>query len=126
MAALAVRAATALAAEAGRVAAGGSVSSLQRRKKQEGGKAGNGQRRRQATARVAPLLVVSSGKDDDGRSDGSWDNDTRGGGHATGKTVQVHYGTRTVGKARRGGSYRSGARRRPVVQRLSAIAEDEE
>ncbi|CAN6167476.1 unnamed protein product [Urochloa humidicola] len=126
MAALAVRAATALAAEAGLATTGGLMSSPQRRAKQAGGKAGNGQRRRQATARVAPLLVVSNGKDDDGRSDGSWDNDTRGGGHATGKTVQVHDGNRTGGKARRGAGYRSGARRRPVVQRLSAITEDEE
>ncbi|CAN6218202.1 unnamed protein product [Urochloa humidicola] len=122
MAALAVRAATALAAEA---AISGLMSSPQRRKKQAGGSPGKG-RRRQAMARVAPLLVVSGGKDD-GRSDGSWNNDTHGGGHATGKTVKVHDGNRTVGKARRGAGYRSGAHRRhPGVQRLSAIAEDEE
>ncbi|CAN6204884.1 unnamed protein product [Urochloa humidicola] len=120
MAALAVRAATALAAEAG-LSAGG-VMSPQRGVK-HGGAAGKG-RRRQATARVAPLLVVSSGNDDDGRSDVSWDNDTHGGGHATGKTV--HHGNRTVGKTRRGHGYRSGARRGHGVQRLSAIAEDEE
>ncbi|CAN6218198.1 unnamed protein product [Urochloa humidicola] len=118
MAALAVRAATAFAAEASLAAAGGSMSSPQRRKKQAGGVAGKG-RRRQATARVALLLVVSGAKDDDGKSDGSW-NDTNGG-------VQVHEGNHTVRKARWGAGYRSGARhRRPVVQRLSAIAEDEE
>ncbi|CAN6218201.1 unnamed protein product [Urochloa humidicola] len=119
MAALAVRASTALAA------AGGLMSSTQRRKK-HGRLAGKG-RRRQSTARVAPLLVVSGGKDDD-RSDGPWNNDDmHGGGHATGNTVQVNDGNRTVGKARRGAAYRSAARhRRPVVQRLSAIAEDEE
>ncbi|CAN6167477.1 unnamed protein product [Urochloa humidicola] len=117
MAALAVRAATALAAEAGLAAAGSSVSSPQRRQKQAGGSASEG-RRRQATARVAPLLVVSSG---------SWDNDdTHGGGPITAKTV-VYDGNRTVGKTRRGAAYRTGARhRRPDVQRLSAIAEDEE
>ncbi|CAL5073586.1 unnamed protein product [Urochloa decumbens] len=124
MAALAVRAATALAAEAGLAAAGGSMSPPQRRKKQAGEAAGKG-RRRQAAAQVAPLLVVSSGKDG-GRSGDSWNNDTVGGGHATGRTV--HDGNRTVGKTRGGASYyRSGARhRRPAVQRLSAIDEDEE
>ncbi|CAN6204883.1 unnamed protein product [Urochloa humidicola] len=124
MAALAVRAATALAAEAGLAAAGGVMSPPpQRRAKQAADKG----RRRQATARVAPLLVVSSGNDDDGRSNGSWDNDTHGGGHATGKTVHDDGNHHTVGKARRGAAYRSGARhRRPGVQRLSAIAEDEE
>ncbi|CAN6174829.1 unnamed protein product [Urochloa humidicola] len=123
MAALAVRAATALAAEAGLTAAGGSMSSPQRRKKQAAGKGW----RRQSTARVAPLLVVSiSGGKDDGRSDDSWNDDgTHGGGHATGKTL--HDGNRPVGKTRRGAAYRSGARHRsPGVQRLSAIAEDKE
>ncbi|CAL5082134.1 unnamed protein product [Urochloa decumbens] len=111
MAALAVTAATALAAEAGLAA--GAVMSSQRRKKQAGGAAGKG-RRRQSTARVAPLLVVNSSKDD-GRSDGSWNNDTQG-GLTTGMGA----------KARRGAAYRSGARRGRGVQRLSAIAEDEE
>ncbi|CAL5073581.1 unnamed protein product [Urochloa decumbens] len=111
MAALAVRAATALAAEAGLAA--GAVMSPQRRKKQAGGTAGKG-RRRQSTARVAPLLVVSGGKDD-GRSNGSWNKDTQGG-----------LTTGMGGKGRRGPAYRSGARRGRGVQRLSAIAEDEE
>jgi hypothetical protein len=76
---------------------------------------------------VAPLLVVSSnGKD--GSSDGSWNNnDTRGGRSEA--AVLVHDdGSRKVGKARRGrAAYRSAAtRRRPDVQRLSAIAEDDE
>ena len=109
MAALAVRAATALAVEAG-LAAGG--LSPQRRPKQGGAAAGDRRRRRQSTARVAPLLVAS-GKEDDGRSgvDGSWSSDTHG------------------GIARRKTGHRSGGarRRRPgVPQRLSAIAEDEE
>ncbi|CAN6224952.1 unnamed protein product [Urochloa humidicola] len=110
MAALAVKAATALAA------AGGSMSSPQRRKKQAAGKG----QLRQATARVAPLLVVST-DNDDGWSDGSRNNDdTRGGEHATDKTL--HNGNRT-----RGTGYRSGSRhRRPGMQRLNAIAEDEE
>ncbi|CAN6167475.1 unnamed protein product [Urochloa humidicola] len=117
MAALAVKAATALAAEAGLAAAGGSMSSPQRRKKQAAGKG----RLRQATARVAPLLVVSTGNDD-GWSDGSWNNDdTRGGEHAMGKTL--HDGNSST----RGTGYRSGSRhRRPGMQRLNAIAEDEE
>ncbi|CAL5082131.1 unnamed protein product [Urochloa decumbens] len=115
MAALAVRAATALAAEAGLAAAGG-VMSPQRRKKQAGGAAGK-RRRRQSRARVAPVLVVSGGKDDDGQSDCFWNNDTQGG-----------LTTGMGGKARRGAPYRRSARRhhRPGVQRLSAIAEDEE
>ncbi|CAN6224956.1 unnamed protein product [Urochloa humidicola] len=122
MAALAVRAATALATEAGLAAAGGSMSSPLRRNKQ-GAAAGKG-RRRQSTARVAPLIVVSSGKDE-GRSDGSWNSDTHG-GFTTRETVHDDGNHRTVGKARRGGGYKSGARRRrPGVQRLSAIAEDE-
>jgi len=109
MAALAVRAATALAVEAG-LAAGG--LSPQRRTKKGEAAPGNGRRRRrQSTARVAPLLVAS-GKEDDGRSgvDGSWSSDTHG------------------GIARRKTCHRSGGarRRRPgVPQRLSAIAEDE-
>ncbi|RCV12293.1 hypothetical protein SETIT_2G257300v2 [Setaria italica] len=123
MAALAVRAATALAAEAG-LAAGGGVMSPQRRRTKQGGAAGKGRRRRQSTARVAPLLVVS-GNGKDGPSDGSWNNDTRG-GLATREAVVHDGGSRTVGKARRGADYRSGARRRPGVQRLSAIAEDNE
>ncbi|OEL23863.1 hypothetical protein BAE44_0015117 [Dichanthelium oligosanthes] len=119
MAALAVKAATALAVEAG-LAAGG--LSPQRRKKQGGGgAAGKGRRQRQSTARVAPLLVVSS--KDDGRSDGSRNNDTHG-GFTTRETV--HDGHRTVRKTRKGAGYRSGARRRPEGQRLSAIAEDGE
>ncbi|CAL5087604.1 unnamed protein product [Urochloa decumbens] len=115
MAALAVRAATALAAEAG-LGAAGAVMSPQRRKKQAGGAAGKG-RRRQSTARVAPVLAVSGGKDDDGQSDCFWNNDTQGG-------LTAGMG----GKARRGAPYRRSARRhhRPGVQRLSAIAEDEE
>ncbi|RLN35462.1 uncharacterized protein C2845_PM03G01740 [Panicum miliaceum] len=124
MAALAVRAATALAVEAG-LAAGG--LSPQRRTKQGAAVDGKGRRRRQSTARVAPLLVAS-GKDDGRSDDGSWNSDTRG-GFATRKTG--HDGDRTVGKvsARRGAAHRSGgaSRRRPSVQhRLSAIAEDEE
>jgi hypothetical protein len=131
MAALAVRAATALAAEAGLAAAG--VMSPQRRRTKQGGEAGKGRRRpppRLTSARVAPLLVVSSnGKD--GSSDGSWNNnDTRGGRIATREaSVLVHDdGSRKVGKARRGrAAYRSAAaRRRPDAQRLSAIAEDDE
>ncbi|CAL5082129.1 unnamed protein product [Urochloa decumbens] len=122
MAALAVRAATALAAEAGLAA--GAVMSPQRRKKQAGGAAGKG-RRRQSTARVAPLLVVSGGKDD-GQSDGSWNRDTHG-GFTTRETGHNDGNHRTGGKARRGAAYRRIARhRRPGVQRLSAIAEDEE
>ncbi|CAL5073582.1 unnamed protein product [Urochloa decumbens] len=114
MAALAVRAATALAAEAGLAA--GAVMSPQRRKKQAGAAAGKG-RRRQSTARVAPVLVVSGGKDDDGQSDSFWNNDMQGG-----------LTTGMGGKERRGAPYRRSARRhhRPGVQRLSAIAEDEE
>ncbi|PUZ71319.1 hypothetical protein GQ55_2G304700 [Panicum hallii var. hallii] len=125
MAALAVRAATALAVEAG-LAAGG--LSPQRQTKQGGAPAGKGRRRRLSTARVAPLLVASS--KDDGRSDdGSWNSDTRGGFATRNKTG--HDGDRTVGKASagRGAAHRSGgaSRRRPgVQQRLSAIAEDEE
>ncbi|CAL5087607.1 unnamed protein product [Urochloa decumbens] len=123
MAALAVRAATALAAEAG-LAAAGAVMSPHRRKKQAGGAAGKG-RRRQSTARVAPLLVVSGGKDD-GQSDGSWNRDTHG-GFTTRETGHNDGNHRTGGKARRGAAYRRIARhRRPGVQRLSAIAEDEE
>ncbi|CAL5087609.1 unnamed protein product [Urochloa decumbens] len=121
MAALAVRAATALAAEAGLAA--GAVMSPQRRAK-HGGAAGKG-RRRQSTARVAPLLVVSSGKDDDGRSDDSWNNDTHG-GFTKRETVHDDGNHRAVRKGRRGAPYRRSARhRRPGVQSLSAIAEDE-
>jgi len=122
MAALAVRAATALAVEAGLAARGG--LSPQRRTKQGEEAPGNGRRwRRQSTARVAPLLVAN-GKDDDG----SWSRDTRG-GFATRKTG--HDGDRAAGKARagRGAAHRSGGARRHrpgVQQRLSAIAEDEE
>ncbi|KAG2635897.1 uncharacterized protein LOC120661103 [Panicum virgatum] len=125
MAALAVRAATALAVEAG-LAAGG--LSPQRRTKKGEAAPGNGRhRRRQSTARVAPLLVAS-GKDDGLSDDGSWSSDMRG-GLATRRTG--HDGDRTAGKARagRGAAHRSGGARRHrpgVQQRLSAIAEDEE
>jgi len=107
MAALAVRAATALAAEAG----------LSPRRDKQGGTTAAGKRRRmrrQATARVAPLLVaVSKESPPDG-------------GYAARPAVQD--GERTVGGTRKGAAgYRTGgSRHRAVVQRLSAIAEDGE
>ncbi|XP_066394589.1 uncharacterized protein [Miscanthus floridulus] len=107
MAALAVRAATALAAEAG----------LSPRRDKQGGTTAAGKRRRrrrQATARVAPLLVaVSKGSPPDG-------------GYAARPAVQD--GERTVGGTRKGAAgYRTGgSRHRAAVQRLSAIAEDGE
>nr|CAB3453814.1 unnamed protein product [Digitaria exilis] len=112
MAALAVKAATALAVDAGLVTS----SSSPRRKEHDGGAAGKGRRRRKSSAaRVAPLLVVSSSNDDDTH-----------GGFTARKAEQD--GDRTVGKARQGAAGRrsGGARRRPTAQRLSAIAEDGE
>ncbi|KAF8780954.1 hypothetical protein HU200_000919 [Digitaria exilis] len=112
MAALAIKAATALAVDAGPVTS----SSSPRRKEHDGAAAGKGRRRRKSSAaRVAPLLVVSSN-----------DDDTHGGFTAR-KAEQD--GDRTVWKARRQGAAgrrSGGARRRPNAQRLSAIAEDGE
>lgn len=127
MAALAVRAATALAAEAGLAAAGG----LSPRRDKQGGTttlaASKRRRRRQSTARVAPLLVAVS-KESPPRDGGARKNDAHG-GYAARPEVQVQDGERTVGKTRKGaGGYRAGGSRhhRATVQRLSAIAEDGE
>ncbi|OQU89709.1 hypothetical protein SORBI_3002G250900 [Sorghum bicolor] len=103
MAALAVRAATALAAAGG----------LSPRRDKQGGATQASKRRRRSTARVAPLLVAVSSKEGTPDGDGARKNDD---------------GERTVGKTRkRAAGYRTGgSRRRAVVQRLSAIAEDGE
>lgn len=128
MAALAVKAATALAVEAGLVVvSGGAGMPSSPIRKKHGGPAGKGRRRSQSTARVAPLLVVGSMDDDSSQSDGgSWNNvvDSHG-GFSSRRTEQD--ANRTVGKVRRGARRRSGgARRRPSPQKLSAIAEDGE
>jgi hypothetical protein len=104
------------------------MSSPQRRRTKQGGAAVKGQRRRRSTARVAPLLVVSGDNGKDGPYDGSWSNkDARGGWIATREAVIHDDDSRTVGKARWGrAAYTRGARRPPGVQRLSAIAEDDE
>ncbi|CAD6224379.1 unnamed protein product [Miscanthus lutarioriparius] len=105
MAALAVRAATALAAAGG----------LSPRRGKQAGTTAAGKRRRQSTARVAPLLVaVSKESPPDG-------------GYAA-RPAAVQDGERTVGRTRKGAAgYRTGgSRHRAAVQRLSAIAEDGE
>ena len=115
MAALAVRAATALAAAGG----------LSPRRDKPGGATQASKRRRRSTARVAPLLVAVSSKEGTPDGDGARKNDVSG-GYAARPAVQD--GERTVGKTRkRAAGYRTGgSRRRAVVQRLSAIAEDGE
>ncbi|KQJ90793.1 uncharacterized protein LOC100834434 [Brachypodium distachyon] len=99
MAALAVKASSALAASAG-------VSPPRKN-----GAAGYGGKRRRNAGRVAPLAAVEDGK---GGSEGGWNN-------------QHAYGERkAVGRTRKGaGGHRSGGARRraAAVQRLSAIPE---
>ncbi|KAJ1290225.1 hypothetical protein BS78_02G226700 [Paspalum vaginatum] len=114
MAALAVRAATALAAEAG-LAAG---RSSPRRRSNDGGAAG-AHRRRQATARVAPVLVDVP--------DGAWKHDVQHGPYTARATVRDG-AARPPEKTRKGSTgHRDASRhRRATVQRLSAIAEDGE
>ncbi|KAK3133704.1 hypothetical protein QOZ80_6AG0539920 [Eleusine coracana subsp. coracana] len=117
MAALAVKAATALAVEAGLAPAGVGVSSPSRRKgrgDEEGGKL------RTKTARVAPVAVaLISSKDSSSQwSEGaSWKHKHQG---------YVEYDSgRTVGKTRHGVG-RGARRSRAGVQKLSAIEEGTE
>nr|ACG28550.1 TMV response-related protein [Zea mays] len=122
MAALAVKAATALAAEAG-LAAGGLSPGRDRR----GGTPAGKRPRRQSAARVAPLLVaVSKESSPPPPGDGAArKNDVHRGYDAARPAGQD--GGRAAGKTRKGASYRArGSRHRAVVQRLSAIAEDGE
>jgi hypothetical protein len=113
MAALAVRASSALAVASG-------VASPPRRKTVPGA---NGRQRK--TARVAPLVVAP---DEDAElallADGGWHQHA----HAKhgGARTTVHGGGQTAAKTRKRSGYRShGSRRRraAVVQRLSAILE---
>lgn len=121
MAALAVKAATALAAEAG-LAAG-----LSPGRDSRGGTPAGKRPRRQSAARVAPLLVaVSKESSPPPPGDGAArKNDVHRGYDAARPAGQD--GGRAAGKTRKGASYRArGSRHRAVVQRLSAIAEDGE
>lgn len=114
MSALAVKAARALAGEAG-LAAG--VSSPSRRK--GGGNDGAAGNKPRKTARVSPLAVAatSSIKESGQPAEGAWKRKHQGYEYDSG---------RTVGKTRHHGAVR-GARGRAVgVQRLSAISEGSE
>ncbi|WVZ65424.1 hypothetical protein U9M48_014789, partial [Paspalum notatum var. saurae] len=106
MAALAVRAATALAAQAGLVAAGRSPP--RRRRSKEGGAAGGARRRRQATARVAPVLVDVP--------DGAWKNDVEQHGAYTQASATVRDGAARAPEQTRKGStgHRSVSRHRQM------------
>lgn len=121
MAALAVKAATALAAEAG-LAAGGLSPGRDRR----GGTPAGKRPRRQSAARVAPLLVaVGKESSPPPPADGAARKNDVHRGHAARPAGQD--GGRAAGKTRKGASYRArGSRHRAVVQRLSAISEDGE
>ncbi|KAK3130427.1 hypothetical protein QOZ80_6BG0493310 [Eleusine coracana subsp. coracana] len=113
MAALAVKAATALAVQAGLAGAG--VSSPSRRKSRGDGEAG---KLRTKTARVARLAVALTGSKDSSQSSegASWKHKHQGYEYDSG---------RTVGKTRHGVG-RGARRSRADVQKLSAIAEDTE
>ncbi|KAL6844751.1 hypothetical protein ACP4OV_025410 [Aristida adscensionis] len=117
MAALAVKAATALAVEAGLFGAAGMSP---RRPRKDGGGGGAAGKRRQ-TARVAPLPAAASGGKA-GQSEGATRNLDANGAFS----AAAYDGDRTVGKTRHRAGRRSAARRRAAVQRLSAIAEDSE
>lgn len=120
MAALAVKAATALAAEAG-LAAG-----LSPGRDSRGGTPAGKRPRRQSAARVAPLLVaVSKESSPPPPGDGAARKNDVHRGYAARPAGQD--GGRAAGKTRKGASYRArGSRHRAVVKRLSAISEDGE
>ncbi|KAL6656258.1 hypothetical protein ACP70R_007084 [Stipagrostis hirtigluma subsp. patula] len=109
MAALAVKASTALAVNAGLV-----------RRRKGGAGVGAAGKRRQTARRVAPLPTTVSGEGSQPEG-GSWDHSAY-----SGARVAAFDGERTVGKTRHGARRRSGARHRAGVQRLTAIAEGSE